>query len=164
MKWLIIFLLLFTSCAHVNRFNTWRRNSFEKASYIEAIDILESAVPKKILEKCEYKFNAPIPPTTSISSEEELIDLYGGEVSLEETITGFYVFETKEVYYLKGDWDTLTHEYLHYLNDISSSSNKERCFDHVISYLGVYAMKQGLAAKRWQKAYKRERNKNRVRR
>lgn len=152
----LLVLILLTGCAGtLNNLQQWRQRRFEESAYREAIYILNTYLPKYQLEQCAYNFKAPRAKTIA-STEEDLKEIAGWEIA------GLYNKDTLTVYYIRNQYTTLIHEYIHYLNDISNVSRT--CLDEVSAYMSVSTYEQAQKAKKWKRAYRREHSKNRNRR
>jgi len=92
------------------------REAWEKDSYEYVKFTLKQHLSGHTGELCQYDLTLPRPATVSCTKEELAAmhhKLY--PKAKIRKINGFFDYKTNTVYYLKGRWDTLTHEYTHYM-------------------------------------------------
>ena len=129
-KYLILLCLLINvGCAGTrakfsDRKTDWRKRN-ERVAFEDVEFHLSKYVDEKTLEeKCGYIYDAPY-PTVHALTEKEMRAKFGPDA------WGKYFPRTNEIYYIKGDWDTLSHEYLHRLNHTLEGNQKFECLDEV---------------------------------
>lgn len=115
---LVISLLIDSAQAGlISRFKKWQKEEFESMAFENAKDNVIRAFEGHPKDKVSYDFNLPRPITVALSFKE-LNEKYkaANPDSPIEQVAGFYDYKTKTVYYEKGRYSTLVHEYTHYFN------------------------------------------------
>lgn len=89
----------------------------EARCYQTAKEKIKDAFAESRLASCGYQFGLSRPKTISLGYKDlnRLFRLLNPEENFD--VVGFYDPNTQVIYYQTDRWDTLIHEYVHYLNN-----------------------------------------------
>ncbi len=111
---LILTLAVLLSCSHISEHI---RKGHERYLYERTIRVIERTIPGKIQRNCSYRTELP-PPKPRVA------------ISFPDNRRGEFDPATNEVVYLKGQFNSLAHEYQHYLNRFAD----RKCLNEVTAY------------------------------